>query len=247
MASTINASLSSGIVQTADTSGVLQLQTNGTTALSISTGQVVTLTNALPTGSGGTGLTTVGTNGQVLQSNGTNLQWSTPSAGAMTLISTQTASNSASIIWTGLTLDKYLLVWTGVKPATTTQRFQALIGYGATPTYLTSNYNTQGLLSDPTQIAQQTGNGNQFDLSLFTTTTGTQFNGHALFSGFLNNNSATPASYSGLAYFTDANGNAFASFAGYQGSYSGQVTALKIAFVSGNITQGSFSLYGISS
>ena len=40
-----------------------------------------TLTTVLPVGSGGTGLTTVGTNGQVLQSNGTSLQWATPSAG----------------------------------------------------------------------------------------------------------------------------------------------------------------------
>jgi hypothetical protein len=37
MASTINASLSSGIVQTADTSGILQLQSNGTTISSGST------------------------------------------------------------------------------------------------------------------------------------------------------------------------------------------------------------------
>jgi hypothetical protein len=58
MAVTINASTSAGLVQTADTSGVLALQTAGTTAVSISTGQVVTLTNALAEASGGTGTTT---------------------------------------------------------------------------------------------------------------------------------------------------------------------------------------------
>ena len=36
MPSTINASTSSGIVQTADTSGVLELQSNGTTAVAVS-------------------------------------------------------------------------------------------------------------------------------------------------------------------------------------------------------------------
>ena len=41
MASTINASTSSGIVQTADTSGVLQLQTASTTAVTIDTSQNV--------------------------------------------------------------------------------------------------------------------------------------------------------------------------------------------------------------
>lgn len=45
MASTINASTVSGIVQSADTSGVLALQTGGTTALSINSSQQVSFTN----------------------------------------------------------------------------------------------------------------------------------------------------------------------------------------------------------
>jgi len=64
MPSTINAdngvvSGSSGVKTTADTSGVLALQSNGSTALSISTGLVTTLTNPLPVGSGGTGATSL--------------------------------------------------------------------------------------------------------------------------------------------------------------------------------------------
>ena len=62
MTTTINASTTAGLVQTADTSGVLALQTAGTTAVSISASQVVTLTNALAEASGGTG-TTIGYNG----------------------------------------------------------------------------------------------------------------------------------------------------------------------------------------
>ena len=62
MAVTINASTTAGLVQTADTSGILALQTAGTTAVSISASQAVTLTNALAEASGGTG-TTVGYNG----------------------------------------------------------------------------------------------------------------------------------------------------------------------------------------
>jgi len=46
MAVTINASTSAGLVQTADTSGVLALQTAGTTAVSISSGQVATFAQA---------------------------------------------------------------------------------------------------------------------------------------------------------------------------------------------------------
>lgn len=47
MATIINASNSSGLVQTADTSGILQLQTNGVTALQVDASQNVTFTNAV--------------------------------------------------------------------------------------------------------------------------------------------------------------------------------------------------------
>jgi len=43
MASTINASTTAGLIQTADTSGVLALQTAGTTAISIDASQAVTM------------------------------------------------------------------------------------------------------------------------------------------------------------------------------------------------------------
>jgi len=46
MTTTINASTSAGLVQTADTSGVLALQTAGTTAVTISSGQVATFAQA---------------------------------------------------------------------------------------------------------------------------------------------------------------------------------------------------------
>ena len=59
MTASINANTTSGVVVTSDTSGALALQTAGTTALSISSGQVVTLTNALPVASGGTGSSTL--------------------------------------------------------------------------------------------------------------------------------------------------------------------------------------------
>jgi hypothetical protein len=56
MASSINASVTSnGIVQTADASGILQLQSNGTTGLSINSGgKVVYANTALSTASAGT-------------------------------------------------------------------------------------------------------------------------------------------------------------------------------------------------
>jgi len=56
--------------------------------LNVSTGS----TGTLPTTQGGTGLTTVGTNGQVLQSNGTTLSWATPSGGGVTSLNGQTGA-----------------------------------------------------------------------------------------------------------------------------------------------------------
>jgi hypothetical protein len=70
------------------------LKTDGSTAswdaLDISTSDI---SGALGTANGGTGLTTVGTDGQVLTSNGTTLSWATPSGGGATL-SDDTATNA---------------------------------------------------------------------------------------------------------------------------------------------------------
>ena len=52
MASTINASTSSGIVQTADTSGVLQLQTNGAATVTVDTSGNVLVGKTTSTGVG---------------------------------------------------------------------------------------------------------------------------------------------------------------------------------------------------
>ena len=72
MASTINASTSAGIIQTADTSGVLALQSGGTTALTINTTGSVAF---------GTSASAYGTSGQILTSNGNAVPtWQAPPA-----------------------------------------------------------------------------------------------------------------------------------------------------------------------
>jgi hypothetical protein len=66
MTTTINAS-SSGLVETSDASGILQLQTGGSAALTISTTQNITLnsTGALTVPSGTTGERPTGVNGMI--------------------------------------------------------------------------------------------------------------------------------------------------------------------------------------
>jgi hypothetical protein len=90
--STIAAGTSSGtaLVSTGNTDGTLQLQVNGTTPS-------VTLAT---TGAIGVGSTPgYGTSGQVLTSAGSGAAptWTTPSSGAMTFITSVTASNSATV------------------------------------------------------------------------------------------------------------------------------------------------------
>ena len=71
MATTINAdTIVGGAIITGDTSGQLALQGAGVTQVTV-TNSGVTLANALPAASGGTGLTSPGANGNVLTSNGT--------------------------------------------------------------------------------------------------------------------------------------------------------------------------------
>lgn len=101
MASTINAAVG-GIIQTADTSGALALQTGGVTAISVSTGQVTTLANPLPTGSGGSGATTLT---GILKGNGTSA-FTAATAGtdyvapgtATTFTATQTFNGTSSTL-----------------------------------------------------------------------------------------------------------------------------------------------------
>jgi len=88
MASSINASLTAGVVTTADTSGVLNIQTAGTTAISIDASQAVSFTNS-PTVTGGTANgvaylngSKVLTTGSALTYDGTNLTVNTGTVSA---------------------------------------------------------------------------------------------------------------------------------------------------------------------
>jgi hypothetical protein len=93
------------------TSGTASSATTATTATNLSGGSNGTI--PYQSASGTTQMLAVGTSGQVLQTNGAGApSWVTPSTGAMTLISTSTVTNAASVAFTGLTsaYSSYLLV-----------------------------------------------------------------------------------------------------------------------------------------
>ena len=106
MASSINASTTAGVVTTADTSGVLDIQTAGTTAISISASQAVTFTNS-PTVTGGTANgvaylngSKVLTTGSALVFDGTNLGVGTASPIRRLEVST-TSTGTVNLIGLG--------------------------------------------------------------------------------------------------------------------------------------------------
>jgi hypothetical protein len=250
-------------------------------------------TGVLGTANGGTGLNTVGTNGQVLTSNGTSLSfatpattnpagstgqvqynnggafgaitsgtsgqvltsagsaaaptWTTPAAGAMTLISTQTASNSAALTFTGLSgYRAYYLLFTNLTPITTTNMLLVYLGYGSTPTYITSGYHITSTFSSlstgATQYALSSGsitlsNGNQ------------QTGALNAFNGFLTINNVNSSTYPSAQYISSyGGGGAYytETGSGIIASNAGPTTAITIYYTSGNISSGSVTLYGLS-
>lgn len=76
--------VTTGLSLESDTNGNLIIKTGAaaTTAVTVSASQVVTLANALPVGSGGTGLTSTPTNGQLLIGNGTGYTAASLTAGS---------------------------------------------------------------------------------------------------------------------------------------------------------------------
>jgi hypothetical protein len=74
-----------GLVTGGGDTGVLEIQTNGVTAATVNASQILSLVNALPAGSGGTGLTSAGASGNVLTSNGTTWTSAAPAGGGKVL------------------------------------------------------------------------------------------------------------------------------------------------------------------
>ena len=239
-------SATSGSITGENTSST-KLQFNPSTGAFTSTS--LTPTNALGIAYGGTGLSAVGTTGNVLTSNGSAWVSSAPSGGsAMTLISTQTANNTSGYLtWTGLSgYNKYILIFENLNATTTSSSLFLQVGYGSTPTYITSNYNyyystgasaaaTYGSASSASQITIARVNppavtgpwGGACTLTGFTT---------------LANAGITSNFYTG----SSANGGVTG---GYVGTSSNPITAIQIYFPGGTniLVSGTASLYGISS
>jgi len=197
-----------------------------------------------------------GTSGQVLTSGGSGAAptWSTPSAGAMTLISTQTASSSATLDWTGLSgYNRYVLILDNILPATNNVTLVLRYGTGGTPTYKTTGYvySVIYINSGGSFPVETTGNSNSDGWYLNTPA-----------STFNISNSGTGGGLSGTVDLTTTVGTypAYTAKTRYLASAANEVvllggnsnvtttvTAFRLLFSSGNIASGTASLYGLSS
>lgn len=272
--STISAGTSSGtaLVSTGDTSGNLELQSSGVTKLTVGSGGV-TLASALPVASGGTGATSLtannvilgngtsavqfvapGTNGNVLTSNGTTWTSAAAAGGAWTYISTATASNSATVSFTGIgsTYDMYVVQIIQMKPFNTgSGRFFQM----RTSTNNGSSYDSGG--SDYMRALMSTQSG-------ATTLQATENTSTADSIYFLNNpiGAGDDCFVNGLVYLCKPSATSrFQAFfeisfvlntgtlgrvsgAGYRNS-AADVDAIQFSMTSGNMDTGTFRLYGI--
>ncbi|NDD55207.1 hypothetical protein EBZ39_15315 [bacterium] len=200
--------------------------------------------------------TAAGSSGQVLTSAGSSAPtWATPSAGAMTLISTQTASASSSISWTGLSgYSRYIVIVENFTPSTSSDSLELTIGTGATPTYISSGYYSS-IVSNASNSAPPQGSASAnsaiIDLNDGNVTDyRTQLGGWSGTISFFNM-LASPSADTRLTFqAVAALGSVFfRQFSGGGAIYNNTTvkTAIRLKFTTQTIATGKASLYGISS
>ena len=204
-------------------------------------------------GAGATGFSAAGTAGQVLQSNGVSAPtWVTPSAGALTLLSTVTASNSATMdIETTFssTYDKYLISVTGLVCQTDGQQLQMLLKIGGT--YLTSGY---VYFENRTQSSTSTFAGTNESIAgpasfvSVHSILGNVGGENATFDLYISNPTSTTLQK--LFYFLGAGHTNAGEVRYIQGigcnTNPAALTGVRFKMASGNITSGVARLYGIA-
>jgi len=200
--------------------------------------------------SGTTQMLAVGTSGQVLQTNGAGAPtWATPSTGALVLLSTVTASASATVdveTTFNSTYDVYKIFADGVFAATDNVEVYCRFKLGGA--YATSGYKynysgwnqaSNAWVGNGTQSATentlvgQTGNSQPMTLEItIYNPSSTTIQKNVIWTGAFTRNTATPNYQSFQGTATNTAVTAFTGFRFY--------------FSSGNVTSGTFRLYGIA-
>lgn len=166
-----------------------------------------------------------------------------------TLVSTQTASGSASLAWTGLTGSNYRLMCS-ILPATNAVAAQVVLGEGSTPTYKTASY-YWGSSRVASSAGTVTGGAGNNVASMGGFDAGNQINNagyNQSFSLLLNDLSSSTLNKGMLGQGVFSSATGVAALITTAGQYQGDtnpITAIKVQYSSGNIASGDCSLYYI--
>ena len=244
-----------------NSSGQASLTTGVSGTLPIANGG--TNSTATPTAGGvvyGNGsahaITSAGSSGQVLTSAGSSAPiWSTPSAGAMTLLNTLTASSSATLSDTTnltSTYDLYMFEFQNIAPATDSQPFYIRVSTDGGSSYLTSGY-----IANSSNLGSSYGfdsNTSAINIGGATSLTDNIVNAAAYglsgISYLIVPSSTTVRKYvwgSGAYYGYNAVGGTTLNQYEHAGMYNSNtaINAIQFLFASGNILSGKIRIYGI--
>ena len=176
---------------------------------------------------------------------------------ALVLISTQTASNSATLQWTGLgsSYNTYLLDCNGLQPVSAADlEFQ--VGEGSTPTWETSNYAyaAGGPSSGGNSITVSYANSGASAIYLNYVTGSNVSNASSAEQNaklWISNIQSSSIYKQVMGQAVMSSSNSLYKSNGYDvaGSYMGDtnaITAFRVLYSSGNISAGQCSLYGMS-
>lgn len=221
----------------------------------VSAGAAVPNFAALGAAGGGTGLTSPGASGNVLTSNGTG--WtSSPlaSSAALIFLSSATASNSATVdleTGFGATYDNYLVVFNNERPVNDATHLYCRLKIGGT--YQTANYGYSAVMNNGTNavVSQANNNDNQIKLTDITSPrslTEYSVQGQILICN-VNSTTAYKLINYQVGYVTMPTVTITQVVSSGVGGYfngTGALTGIRFIAQSGNISAGTFRLYGIA-
>lgn len=165
--------------------------------------------------------------------------------GAVALVSTLTASNSATLAWTGLAGGDYKIVCRNLISAAGTTSPIVQVGEGGGPTWETSGYNV-GLNVFPSAGSASLTNQPGFYFSSNTISGGTIGTSGYVDLYQLSSTVVHTAVGSGGTFTASSTYSQLSMFGNYA-TDTNAITAVRVLFASGNITSGTCSLYSVAS
>lgn len=237
----------SGTVTSIATAGLISggtITSSGTITTSMSTGKLVGRSTA------GTGVMEEITVGSGLTLSGGTLSASGGGGGDFVLISSQDASASATIDFTGLssTYSTYKIIISNMVSSTNKVIPSLRVGTGGTPTYQTGNvYSWIRIYSAGTVVSDNNTSDSKILIGSNGTQSSTATQSHNMEITIVNPSQSTDYHhvYGKISFIDSAGGFVMQDFVGVYLSTTA-VTAIRIYMSSGNIASGKFNLYGIT-